>query len=82
MVAWATAKEWQDAIRSARQRGDDLLDREVFAKWNGMMGRKPHSERLGVPWRGEVDAAVRMFWEDRARGLGREGTYIGLVWYL
>jgi hypothetical protein len=65
VCVWVTAKEWQEVIRNARgwskQEGRKFLDAEIFAKWNGMMGRKPHSERLGTPWQKEVDDAVRQF---------------------
>lgn len=74
----ATANEWDAAIVKARTDGDEMLDKEAWAKWSGMMGRKPHSERLGVPWKKEVDEAVRMFVEKQAS----PSTYTGLIWYL
>ena len=85
VCSWTTAEQWQWAIRTARINGDRYLDKEVYAKWNGMMGRKPHSERRGVPWRKEVDDIVKIFLEEKPddAGVPASGiTYTGLVWYL
>jgi hypothetical protein len=77
MVVWATAQEWHDAIKSAqsidisKRTGQAvLLDREVFAKLNGMLGRKPHRDRLGTPWRGDLDNAIKRFMNSRTETLG------------
>ena len=83
VCSWATAEQWQWAIRAARLNGDKYLDKEVYAKWNGMMGRKPHSERRGVPWRKEVDDIVRSFLETKPDAVAEDKIqYTGLVWYL
>jgi hypothetical protein len=92
MVAWATAGEWRLAIENVQNvlegggvEDDVMLDKEVFAKWNGMMGRRPHSERLGTPWRMEVDDTIRRFMAVQTAdevSSDRKAGYTGIVWYL
>lgn len=83
VCSWATSDQWQHAIECARRNGDRLIDKEVWAKWNGMMGRKPHSERRDTPWRKEVDDTVKRFLKRKLKGLEpAQPAYTGLVWYL